>query len=223
MFTWGPWATHRGVPIVRVLVKSGGIFNGDFAIYYALAEGALLASLNEGVLRWAIDARALGKGPSSLDPNDTPGVAPQFTLDLGGAKGGGIWTGLGWMLEAASLDTAGRSRSTAEALLVGAPERAGDPKAMRDLARAYFGAVPLTPSGGAYGLAKDGVRDPIRGTRHAPVYPEVPVAGSPVAKLLAALARFRGELSFDDEGKPAQSRRPQESLHARVKLGLRSP
>ena len=44
----------------------------------------------------------------------------------------------------------------------------------------YLGATPLTGDGGAYSLAAEGVRDPLRGSAYAPIWPPLPVPGSPM-------------------------------------------
>ena len=77
----------------------------------------------------------------------------------------------------------------------------------------------MTIDGASYNLAKDGLRDPARGTPSAPRWPDVPVPGSPLAKIMQSLASFQSELSFDDEGKDGDKR--MRSLHARVAIDLR--
>ena len=91
---------------------------------------------------------------------------------------------------------------------------------MRALAFAYFGAAPAPPDGGAYTLAPEGLRDPVRGTLYAPKWPPLPVAGSPVAKVMSALAALRTEIGFDDES-GSQAANPMRSLHARATFDLR--
>jgi hypothetical protein len=78
----------------------------------------------------------------------------------------------------------------------------------------------VTPDGGAWTLAKEGLRDPARGTHYAPVYPDVPVPGSPVNKVIQALARVRTQVAFDDEGTD-DAGKTMRSLRARATFGLR--
>jgi hypothetical protein len=54
------------------------------------------------------------------------------------------------------------------------------------------------------------------------MWPAVPVPGSPVEKVMAALSGFRAELGIDDEVRPkgATGERTQ-SLHAKVRLSVR--
>ena len=63
-----------------------------------------------------------------------------------------------------------------------------------------------------------GVRDPLRGTPSAPSWPDVPVPGSALAKVLQSLAAVRTEIGFDDEGKDGD--RVMRSLHARAVFDL---
>jgi hypothetical protein len=231
LLDWNKWATHRGTSIVRVryLDKEKHAWRPeDLSIFYALTSDALLLSLDEGVLRGLIDARADGKGPAPAPPKEESRTlatgAPQFALDVGWERGDGAFTALAWALEAAGRDASEGSRRTAEIVMRGAPGQASDAAAMRALAVRTFGAAPTTPDGQAYTLGPDGIRDPARGSASAPAWPALPVPGSPVDKVLSALAHFRGELSFDDEGKDAtRGNGRMQSLHARAKLDLRGP
>jgi hypothetical protein len=56
------------------------------------------------------------------------------------------------------------------------------------------------------------VHDPARGSVHAPAWPDVPVAGSPLDHVLGHLAAVRTSLALDDEGKDGD--KPMKSLHA---------
>jgi hypothetical protein len=161
-----------------------------------------------------IDARLDGRAPTSAA---SPKSGSQFAMELSTAKGRPLWASAAWMAEGELIDRdEGVSRATAEALLRGAPEVATDPVRSRALAFAYFGAVPLTPDGGAWAFAPQGITDPARGDFYAPVWPAVPVAGSPVAALLDVIANARADLSFDDEGKDSAGQ-PMKSLHAHVR------
>jgi hypothetical protein len=88
------------------------------------------------------------------------------------------------------------------------------------IALAYEGAEPLPPDGGHYTLAADGVRDPARGSAVRERWPAVPVAGSPVERLMTAVSRFRGEIALDQEPH-VEGQAVMQSLHARVTLGLK--
>jgi hypothetical protein len=228
LFEWGESSTHRGVAIVRVGLnpqkarEEFGREVKDVQLFYAIADGAILLALRESVLQKTIDDRLDGKGPKA--PADKA-AGTQFAIDLAADKGGGLWTALAWLFETGLLEDRGwRSQAAAEALLRGAPEKAGDAAAMRALALAYFGAVPLAVDGGFYRLRTEGLEDPSRGTAYAPTWPAVPVAGSPLDAVMAAFVRGRTEVSFDEEGaagSPGADSSALRSLHVRVTLDTR--
>ncbi|MFS8068471.1 MAG: hypothetical protein ACMG6S_19100, partial [Byssovorax sp.] len=224
---WGEQGKERDVSIVRIAVaedlgggqgEPGAAKKSDIEIYYALTRGVFLASLDERTLRRLVGDLVDGRGPS---PVKAGAGGSQLVVDLAGEKQGAIFTVLSWLLTQESIEVGSSSREMAEALLVGARDRAGDPRAIRALGLAYLGSVPVPPEGGAFTLAADGLHDPRRGSASAPVWPQVPVAGSPVDKLLSAVGRFRSEIAFDREG-PGKGDTGVLSLHARVTLGLRS-
>jgi len=224
---WGEHGKERDIAIVRIAVagdlgrRRDDREDGkqkDLEIFYALNRGVFLVSLNEHTLRRLVDDLVDGRGPS---PAKAAAGGSQLVVDLAGEKQGALFTVLSWLLTEESIDVGEHSSSTAEALLIGARDRAGSPQAIRALGLAYLGSMPVPAEGGAFTLAADGVHDPRRGSASAPVWPKVPVAGSPVDKLLSAVGRFRSEIAFDREGS-AKGDAGLLSLHARVTLGLRS-
>lgn len=226
MLQWGEHGKERDVAIVRVAfdenLGQGSGAPGDtkrkaIEVFYALSRGVFLASLDELTLRRLVDDLVDGHGPS---PAKASTDGSQLVVDLAGEKQGAIFTVLGWLLTQESIEMSSMSSEAAEALLVGARDRIGDPQAMRALGLSYLGSMPVPPEGGAFRLAEDGVHDPRRGSASEPIWPSVPVAGSPVDKLLSAVGRFRSEIAFDREGQGKGSANLL-SLHARVTLGLR--
>jgi hypothetical protein len=219
MFEWGEVERYRDVPIVRIqLKKEIGGFGGEgsgLSLFYAVTSDAITLTLQDWVLRRLIDEGLDGRGAAA----STDAGSPQASFSLASDPGKGLWTALAWMAEQDSLREARRSGDSAMALLRGAPEIADDEHAERALALAYLGAIPMTIDGAPYTLSKDGLRDPARGTSSAPRWPDVPVPGSPLARIMQSLASFQSELSFDDEGKDGDKR--MQSLHARVVLDLR--
>jgi len=223
MFEWGEFGIHRDVAMVRIALKkelARGLVDAsaDVNIFYAVTGGALIVTMHDWLLRHLIDEQIDGRAPTAAARNSSEGA--QLSFSLGTEPGKGLWTVLAWLLEQQMIDaSANASRRAAETLLLGAPEVAGDRAAFRSLALAYFGASPLTPDGQMYVAAKEGVRDPTRGSPYAPIWPVVPVEGSPVAKLLGSLSGVRTELAFDDEGKDGDL--AMVSLHARAVFDLR--
>jgi hypothetical protein len=223
MVEWGEIGKHMGVPMVRVAVEGGGGLaptEKPVELYYAFYEKALLLSMRQDLLKELIVERH--RDPAMPGPASVFTGAPQLVIDVAPGERGPLWTVLTWLLEKRALDAAPASRATAEALLRGAPDQASDAAARRALAIAVLGAVPITPDGQTYVPSVDGARDPARGTPHAPMWPSVPVPGSPVEKAMSALSGFRTELGIDDEVRPKGStgERPQ-SLHAKVRLSVR--
>jgi len=223
MIEWTEVGKHRGVGIVRIGFngREAGFFGemlDGFELFYAIAGAALVLSPNEIVLRKVIDERLDGKGIKGLGEKPE---GSQLTFDVGGDAGGAVMTTMAWLLEMATLDDGTRGgRASAAALMNGAPERAKDASQLAALAIAYFGAVPSPPDGGAYTWSPDGVKDPHRGTLHAPIFPALPIDGSPVARIVKALRQVRTELGFDEEPGSTQARQLK-SMHAKAVFELR--
>ncbi len=223
MIEWSEAGKHRGVGIARIGFnqKEDSFFGSTFEgieLFYSIAGGALVVSPSELVVRKIIDQRLDGKGVKGLGENPS---GSQLTFDVGGDAGGAMWTTMTWLLEMATLDDGTHGgRATAEALMRGAPDRAADAAAMRALAIAYFGAVPVSPDGGAYAMTTDGLRDPMRGTLHAPVWPKLPVDDSPVARIVRSIKQVRTELGFDEEPGSTQTNQLR-SMHAKAVFELR--
>jgi hypothetical protein len=221
MLSWGELGVHREVSVVRVTVRDQGMPEGGFNVHYAFCEGALLLATRADVIQRLIDDRLDGKGTGAVKATAaTDPAAPQLAVDFAPDEAGALRTIAAWFLEKAARDESPRSLAAAEALLFGAPSSARDAASYRTNALATLGAIPLTPDGAPYQLSPEGLRDPARGTRYAPIFPAVPVPGSPADRTLGALRRMRAELSFDDEAGGSSAPRPS-SLHARLTLDLR--
>jgi len=182
-------------------------------LFYALTHDVFFVSLDEGILRGLIGEVAQGHGPASVR-GDADGA--QLVFDLNAKPAGGLYTVLSWLLSEQLVSASALGRARAEAVLRGAPERAGDDDAVRGLSLAYFGSVPVSPYGGGYTLGADGVRDPWLATASSPRWPRLPVEGSSVERFLAAVARSRSEISFDREGSDVAPGRTMRSLKVRI-------
>lgn len=213
---WAPFATHRGVEVVRILGRER---RGEIALYYALAGDQLVVSFNRSVMRWLIEQALDGKLPSP--DSKTSSADGQVVFELAPAKKGSLRTLLAWGLAVAALEGASGARSAAEAVLRGVPESAHKPERSAELAAAYLGFAPLTPDGRRYWMSPEGIADPLRGTAHAPEWPELPTPESPAGRLLGVLNRIRADLSFDPEPTHLGGGAPLRSLRARVDLWLR--
>jgi hypothetical protein len=221
MFDWGQVATHRDVPVVRISLRKGlahGIAEHDVSIFYAMTEGALIVAMQQWVLERLIDQELDGTGPREATSKDA--VSSQVAIDVAAQPGKALESVTAWALEGKMLESAEGSRALAEALFRGAPDKSQDPRAIRALALDTFGVAPVTPDGQSYVPSPQGAKDPLRGTEVAPVWPKVPVEGSPVAKVLSALSRVRAEAAFDDEGKN-DAGKSMRSLRASATFDLR--
>jgi hypothetical protein len=218
MVEWRDDGKYRDVSITDIAVLPSGMLPGEAHVYYALCPKALIFSLNRGVLVRLIDDQLDGKAPRGVDARRAD--AGQFVIELGTKKDGALIRTIGW-LAASELVSRTESRRTAEAILRGAPESRASADAFRAIARAYLGHVPLTPDGNLYVFSPEGIRDPVRGTAHAPIFPPTPVSGSPLSTVLARFASIRTNVSFDTEPGTATRDRDTRSFSAKFSLELR--
>jgi hypothetical protein len=218
-FEWAPFASHRGIEVVRILGKE---HDAEVALYYAMAGDVFLVTLNRSVMRGLIDQALDGKLPKQNLPSAGREADAQAVLELVPLKKGALRALLASALTLASIEAARSSHFAAEAILRGVPESAHKSERSAELALAYLGAVPLTPDGRRYALASQGIVDPLRGSAHAPEWPLVPAPESSADRVVSALSRFRSDLSFDTERQANDSTQlPLRSLRARVDLTLR--
>ena len=70
----------------------------------------------------------------------------------------------------------------------------------------------------AFVLGPTGAGDAVLGNRVAPIYVPLPIAGSPVERLMQRLTGMRGEVSFDKEPEAAGANA--RSLHTRFSVQL---
>lgn len=216
MAVWGEAPGYRNTGVVKVSFRG---FGESAELYYSLMPNALALSLNEATLHEVID-QLLDRPPTPVSDAPRAERAGQVVFDLAVDKGSALYMVLAWVVSQTALDSEAHSRSLAEAVFRGAPEVSGDPARASSLMRAYFGAVARTPEGQSYVPGPDVARDPARGTPHAPIWPEVPVLGSPADRVLSQLKSLRSEVAFDDEPAIAGGERLQ-SLRTRVIVQLR--
>ncbi|HEX3594549.1 MAG TPA: hypothetical protein VHU80_05590, partial [Polyangiaceae bacterium] len=214
---WGTAPEYRGTPVTTVTGREG---RGTITLYYGLTSDAVVFALNEAALHVAIDD-LLDAPPVPLDTGRKDDAATgQAVFDMTFAENSPLYRSIAWGAVAALLDQPNDSPSLAEAVLRGDPLAAGDPARVHAAFRSVFGVVPLTLEGREFTLGSDGMGFPPRGSANAPAWPDVPVAGSPLDKVLSRLGRLRTALSFEDEPGSTPERRFQ-SLHARATLELR--
>lgn len=218
MVEWGEHSRHRDYPIVRIGVNPRGPrefaqFAEAIALYYVQAEDVFVVALDPMILQAVIDRIVDGGGPKR-------GVegGPQFAMEARVSEGRAGWTALAWALQGQANRTQSAARSAAEILLRGDPSLTSSAQLMTR-AQDYFGAYPVSASGSTeFVLGPYGVSDPVHGSEIAPAFPQLPVAGSPIAALMQRLTGMQATVAFDRE--PAQLDPPARSLHTRVRLHL---
>ncbi|HEX6274986.1 MAG TPA: hypothetical protein VFZ53_18215 [Polyangiaceae bacterium] len=219
MIQWRDGGKYRGVAVTDIALMPARALRGEPHVYYALCPKALIFSLNRAVLERLIDDELDGKAPRGIADARRQDLG-QFVIELGTKKDDALARVIAW-LATAELVERNESRRSAEAVLRGAPESRGGRDAFERIARAYLGHVPLTPDGNVYEYSSQGVRDPLRGTPHAPVFPPTPVDGSPLARVLGRFARIRTSIDFDAEPGTRVDGRELRSFSANVSLELR--
>jgi hypothetical protein len=219
MIRWRDGGKYRDIPVTDIELLPSGLLREGGHVYYALCPKALVFSLHRGVLERLIDDELEGKAPRGAGDGRRHDLG-QFVIELGPKKEGALVRTIGW-LAAAELVARNDSRHTAEAILRGAPESRASGDAFTTYARAILGHVPLTPDGSLYEYSVEGIRDPVRGTPYAPVFPPTPVAGSPLAAVLDRFARLRSSISFDVEPGSRENGPPNRSFSANLSLELR--
>lgn len=217
---WGEVTRHRDLPIVRVgMSKTAPLLpNRDIAdavaLHYVQTGTAVLLALDVETLKGALDGLLDGKFPTSA-----PEGSSQFVIQGDSQPGMPLWTALLWLIQGQANEAQVGARRSAEALLRGDPALAGDAKLLAARGLDYFGFAPVNAQGTfAFTLDATGAGDPLLGTTMAPVYVPLPLAGSPVERLMVRLTGLRGEVAFDKEPDPAGPNA--RSLHTRFSLRL---
>jgi hypothetical protein len=219
MIQWRDGGKHREVAITDVAILPSGMLRTGGHVYYALCPKALIFALNRSVLERLIDDELDGKSPRGASETRRSDDG-QFVIELGAKKDGALLRVIGWLATSALVEQTA-SRQSAEAVLRGAPESRASADAFETFARATLGHVPLTPDGNLYQYTPEGIRDPVRGTPYAPLFPATPVAGSPLASVLDRFARIRTSIAFDTEPGARTNEREMQSFSAKVSLELR--
>jgi hypothetical protein len=217
--SWGEHARFEDVPIVRVGITPSApdeyaSYADAIALYYAQVGSAFVIGLDQKVIEAMIHRSNSGELPKR-------GVAegPQFVVEGHMQPGKAGWTALLWTLQGQANGSQSAARASAEILLRGDPSVAGDAAKLSALGLAYFGSYPVSASGKAeFVLKPEGVSDPDHGSDLVPVYPMLPVEGSPIAALMARLEGLRATVAFDRE--PAKMEPPARSLHTQFELQL---
>ena len=217
---WGEVSKHRDLPIVRVgMSKTAPLLpNRDIAdavaLHYVQTGTAVVLALDVETLKVAVDHLLDGKLPTS-----GPEGSSQFVIQGSSQPGAPLWTALLWLIQGQANEAQAGARRSAEALLRGDPALGSDAKLFAARGLDYFGFAPVNAQGTfAFTLDATGAGDPLLGSAMVPVYVPLPLANSPVERLMVRLTGLRGEVAFDKEPEPAGPNA--RSLHTRFSLKL---
>jgi len=218
--SWGELKKYRDLPIVRVgLNKTMPMLPNpeiadSVALHYVQTGQAIALALDIETLEGIADRMLDGKLPKGGEQGDA-----QFVFEGHSVVGAPLWTSLLWAVQGQANDAQASARRSAEILLRGDPAVQADPKAFEQLGINYFGFTPVTATGTtAFVLGPTGAGDAVLGNRVAPIYVPLPIAGSPVERLMQRLTGMRGEVSFDKEPEAAGANA--RSLHTRFSVQL---
>ena len=216
---WGEHSTYRDLPIVRVGVKPNAPMirrpkiAEAFALYYIQTGEAFVIAVDPEVLHAVADRLLAGETPK---PGEEDGA--QLIVEARSEPGKAMWTVGSWLFQGEAVAARGVAERAAEILYMGSPGSDG-PALLIELGHAYLGGTPLSARGSAsFLLGPTGAGDPAFGTPISPVFPELPLAASPVQGLMARLLGFRVEVSFDKE--PAAAGPDARSLHSHLRIHL---
>jgi hypothetical protein len=218
---WREHGNHKGVPYVVVRAGREGDARqlaGDLALYYAFCNDYLLLSLSESALKSRIDDCKGGRLAKGAGQGTAGGrQAAQLVFSLATKPGGPFWQLMSAGL-AVALDEAQRgSLNMATVLARGAPDLDGP--ALRHLALAYVGNVPVDADGGEPLAKPETARTRILDDYRTKVRPEPAQESSPAGRLATAFARARSDIAFDDEPTPKSSTESLRSLHIVLSVG----
>jgi hypothetical protein len=221
---WGERGKHKGVPYVAIRAAREGDARklaGDVTLYYSFCKDYLLLSLSEATLKSRIEDCTAGKLAKAA-ATGTPGgkQSAQLVFALAMKKGGPFWQLVSAGIAAALDDADWSSRRVANILVRGAPGLDG--AALRRLAQAYFGNVPVDVDGREPLDKPELVRGHHFG-RHSPSKVRMAPAAetSPAGQLASAVAHARSDVAFDEELQVKGASEPLRSLHIVLTVGGR--
>ncbi len=204
--TWSEGGKFRDVAITKVTAKVDGFVRNARSVdfEYALANGIFVLSMERAALERVIDGILDGTGPVALPADKaTGGAQAQFATS---PDTGGLAAATLLLLEDGAVRQWSKAHRAAELLqrafgVTTAEER-------RSLGLAYLGYDPVVLQGGDFEPSRSGLKHSLYGSPTAPTLPEVPVAGSPVSRLLGALRSLSLDLGIEGSG-------ADEALHVR--------
>ena len=201
LLEWGDGGIYRDVPITRVGAKTSNFDLGhDADLVYAIPAGVFVVSFDRGALDLLIDQVLDGtqvRLPKEGEAKTSP-VQADFRVATGADD---ALKTLGYLvMEGEAVRQWQVAHRDAELFMrtfgVLPVGDSGKRKAL-----AYLGYEPAVTQGGNFESAGNGrLTHSIYGTIAEPTLVTVPVAGSPLAKLIDGLASLGLQLGFEGEG-----------------------
>ena len=219
---WRERGKHKGVPYVAIGASREGEarkFAGDVTLYYSFCKDTLLLSLSEATLKSRIEDCSAGKLAKPAGKGAAGGKqSAQLVFALAMKKGGPFWQVISAGIVAALDDAHQASRCVANTLVRGAPGL--DSAALRQLAQAYLGTVPVDVDGSEPLAKPEMVRSRHFGRHgHNKVRITPAAENSPAGLLTSAFAHARSDVAFDDEPQVKGAAEPLRSLHIMLSVG----
>lgn len=210
---WGEFAKVGKTVVVQIKTH-------DLALYYALTDKQLHVALSSETLEKLLERGDSPSEATSTDLTRTGAASKQLGGELNvdllpSPSKSGLFLALAWLLEAARYEQ-GLSDPKAELLLTVHPELGAGGSAYFEKSRELLGYVPVSPDGAPLELGPEGLKDPLRGSRYRPVWPEAPAKNGPLARVVELLRAARLEVGTDLE----PGNEPERSLRSRVRIEL---
>ncbi|MCA9539360.1 MAG: hypothetical protein KC620_10765 [Myxococcales bacterium] len=198
---WSAAGEHRGAEITRVRETITENPEAGIMVEFAQVGDTFIASLNHQALLHRIDEVLDGHPPAAggaaAKKGAQDGAQARFTLRPASAKKG-LGRALLGLFETFTVPTEQAARLASEVLYRGLGPAPVDAIARRDRALAWLGVRPVIPQGGTFSLLPDGqMGHSLYGTPDAPSWPDVPIQGAPMTRLIEALGSLSLSLHFE--------------------------
>ncbi|NUN16525.1 MAG: hypothetical protein HUU55_23105 [Myxococcales bacterium] len=201
---WGPGETWRNVPIVAIRPSATAPVPDDGArslgLYYATPKDVIVASLDLDTLKRVIDHVLDGTFSGSTSAvNDHLDAQALLNAHFSDASWA-LRAVLGLAEQGVRLAT-GHAMIDIEALTRGKVGLKPNDPTFEMAALSFLGSIPSSVHGGTFELDKWGY--PVHslfGSEPSPNFPDIPIANSPLTRLVEGLTGIRFGLVFEGEG-----------------------
>lgn len=201
---WGPGETWRGVPITAIRPSATAPVPDDSArslgLYYATPRDVIVASLDVDTLKRVIDQVLDGNFAVAVSGSDQS-LDAQALLNAHFADTSWLLRAVLGLAEQGVRIATGHAMADIEALTRGIVGLKPTDSSFEALALSFLGAIPSSVHGGTFDLDKWGYpRHSLFGSEISPVFPDIPVAHSPLTRLVEGLRSVRFGLAFEGKG-----------------------